>query len=505
MKTAFRVDASTTIGIGHLRRCLALAQALSALGAQIAFVTRDLGFDSAAEIVAFGYLALTLRSPPMHAALQTQDAPSHAHWAGVSQVVDADETSALLTAWRPDWVVVDHYAFDAGWHATVATATGARICVIDDLADRALNADVLVDHNHAPDHRAKYGLHAAGIARLLGGPRFALLGPAYAEAGAHVLRDRVDSIGIFMGGTDPWQASALALNACREVAAFGGVVQVATTHANPHLEALAALCRRWPQTELLIDEPNLAAFFVRHDLQIGAGGGASWERCCVGAPTLALAMAKNQQPVVAALAAEGAVEPVEFVSIDTVGRAVARLVDDPAKRRQLSERSRRLVGALGATRVALALFADRIELRLAAMSDARLTHAWRNDLRTRRYFHNPAEVALDVHLAWWDHTLADSARRLLIARCAGRDIGTVRLDIEGTEAEVSIYLDPQLTGLGLGTGLLHAAQRWLHQQEPEVARLIAEIHPDNLASATAFRAAAFEYAGGHRWAWEKRR
>lgn len=77
-------------------------------------------------------------------------------------------------------MVLDHYAFDAVWHNAIRAELGSRIAVIDDLADRMLSADLIVDHNFAPDHRVKYEGRAARESILLGGPRYALLGPAFA-------------------------------------------------------------------------------------------------------------------------------------------------------------------------------------------------------------------------------------------------------------------------------------------------------------------------------------
>ena len=506
MKIALRVDASPTIGIGHLTRCLALGQALRTLGAQTVFVTRELGIDSDAFIAAQGFHGLRLARPDAQLPASAADGDDrHAAWFGVSQRVDADDTRAAIDTFSPDWLVVDHYALDRRWHDQVTAGTSRRVCVIDDLANRALHADLLVDHNPSPDHRVKYGAFAAGVPRLLGGPRFALLGPAYATATRYEFRPRVQSIGIFMGGTDALQMSALALRACREVARFCGPIQVATTSSNPYLAALQRLCSTSGETELLVDLPDLAGFFSRHDLQIGAGGGAAWERCCIGAPTLTLKWADNQSVVLAALEAHGAARTSTALTAEAIGSAVTALVDDSEARHLLSERSRGWIDGRGAERVALALYADTLTLWPAKLDDAEAAHAWRNDARTRRFFRNPTAVPLDEHVAWWSRTLRDEKRRLLIGVCGNRAVGLIRFDVEGEEAEVSIYIDPELTGLGLGNRLLEAAQRWVATQAARIRRVVAEVQPENAASAGAFRAAGFTQTNPSTWTWESAR
>jgi UDP-2,4-diacetamido-2,4,6-trideoxy-beta-L-altropyranose hydrolase len=358
VRVAIRVDASVEIGLGHLARCLSLAAALRCCGAEVIFICRDLGLDEVARIGNGGFECRRLGAPgnPRRPEIAVGD-PRHAGWACVHWERDAQETAAAIAADHPDWVVVDHYAFDARWHRLVSTS-GTRLCVIDDLGDRPLAADLLVDHNLDDDHARKYAAAGIGNARILGGPRYALLGAVYATAPRYAFRDQVGSIGIFMGGTDPLRLSEAALRSCREVAGFTGPIEVATTHANPALTDLDAACRRHGPAELRIDATDLAAFFGRHDLQIGAGGGALWERCCIGAPTVALAFAVNQRPAVAALAAARAVVAVDAIDPQSIGQAVRRLIADAAARCQLVKRARGLVDGRGAERVALAMLAE---------------------------------------------------------------------------------------------------------------------------------------------------
>lgn len=348
MEVAVRVDASKTIGLGHLKRCLSLAAALAARGAGVHFVVRDLGVDAAADTQAAGFDCTKLPAP--RGTMQPSAVP-HAHWAGVDAALDAGQTLQALAARRPDWVLVDHYAFDAGWHRAVAAGCGARLAVIDDVADRALAADVLIDHNHSADHRRKYGALLPAAATILGGPRYALLGPSYATAPRFAFSPQVRSIGIFMGGADAGGHSVAAWRACREHAGFGGCIEIAATHSNPHLAALRALCEADSATTLTLDSPSLEAFFARHDIQIGAGGGATWERCCIGVPSVAAAIADNQLSVLVPLRDMGVLR-VSSAAPEELGRELRALIDQPALRESLAQCAQRLVDGLGAGRVA---------------------------------------------------------------------------------------------------------------------------------------------------------
>lgn len=350
MKVAIRVDASAKIGTGHVRRSLSLAQALRKLGAKVRFVTRDLGIDSMALIAEQGF-DHTMVLPAPGTAFAPDPAIPHSAWAEVAVERDVVETADALRAYAPDWVVLDSYAFDARWHEGVREALGCRIAQIDDLPDRRTAPDLLIDHTYAPDHRAKYADCMVGRAKILGGPRYGLLGPAFAEAGRYTFHDEVRSIGVFMGGVDADNHSSMVLDALDE-AGFEGPVEVVATSANPNLAALRARIAARPGTTLSLDLPDLAAFFARHDLQVGAGGGATWERCCIGVPTALVVVAPNQREVAPQLAADGIVAFAAEPSRAAIAAELANLLQNPDKRRELTARSRALVDGRGAMRVA---------------------------------------------------------------------------------------------------------------------------------------------------------
>ena len=489
-RVAIRVDGSATIGTGHLKRCLSLAQALTEAGAEVCFVSRRLD-AVAVQVLADGSAPVNWLPAPTDTGSPAPDTPPHAAWAGVPQSQDVHDTAEALKGWSPDWVVVDHYAFDARWHHAVRTALGSRLLVIDDTADRTLDPDALLDHNWNADHRTKYAGRLQREPLWLCGPRFALLAAAYRHAPRHAWHEVVRSIGVFMGGTDPDGGSARVLAACRS-AGFAGPVEVVSTSANPWLPDLQRACDADPAATLTLDQPDLAAFFARHDLQIGAGGGATWERCCIGAPTLALALVANQSAVVPGLASLGAVRAADEATLPAVLR---ELIADPAARQSLVERASALVDGRGAQRVALALLRDHLQLRPANAGDARLLHAWRNHPAVRAVSATPDPIAFDAHQSWLQAVLANPARWLFLAQVGQLPVGSIRFDrLNDGDCEVSLYTDPDLQGLGLGQRLLAAGEQALLDQHPEGFTSVARVLPGNAGSQRLFEAAG--YHGG---------
>src|SRR5688500_12027986 len=103
---AFRVDASRTMGTGHVMRCLTLADELAGTAVRSRFVCRQMPESLAALICSRGHELRWVgdRSEP------APDASTYAQWLGVTQAEDAAATLAALGAEPVDWLVVDHYA-----------------------------------------------------------------------------------------------------------------------------------------------------------------------------------------------------------------------------------------------------------------------------------------------------------------------------------------------------------------------------------------------------------
>lgn len=504
MRLAFRVDASVEMGSGHLMRCLSLGQTFLELGWEVLYVVRPL--DSVADklLAEFPVSSLAwLRRPAEVFDKPRGGAPAHYLWAKVDQLQDATETVDSLTEFRPDWVIVDHYSFDKRWHEEVASALRCKVGAIDDLGDRDLDVRVLVDPNWDANHSMKYEGRLASNTTTLFGPRFALLSNAYRDGVRYRYSEEVRSIGIFFGGTDVDNCSLLALKACLNEVRFAGDIEVLVRSTSPHLQCLKEYCSPYENVKITVDLPNLAAFFSRHDVQIGAGGGATWERCCVGVPSVLVAFAENQRHVVGEVVALGLAAGVDSIDEIGIARALQSLIGDAPRRKRMAQAGPALVDGLGCLRVALALSGNTVALRDAVKDDAEKVFEWRNAESTRRYFRDPSPIDLSSHIDWWQRTLTQPDRCLLIGAVAGHDVGVVRLDFNGkAEAEVSIYVAPEMTGLGLGVALLRATTAWVEQKLHSVSRLRADIDPENRQSAHAFKTAGYSQDSSRSWSME---
>lgn len=308
MKICFRADASVEIGSGHIMRCLTLARALRERGAMCRFVARAHPGHLAQKIAAEGFSVLLLPAPEGSGVTPS---PAHEAWAGVGWQQDADETRMALENDRQDWLVLDHYAFDALWQTAMRPSV-ERLMVIDDLADRSHDCDLLLDQNLGREGRDYDGLISDDTKRLIG-PSYALLRPEFAQARAESLASRSARTGlghilISMGGTDAMNATGQIL----EVLSRAGLpksttVTIVMGSTAPCYEDVRKQAENLPFDAVVrANVKDMARLMTQADLAIGAAGGSAWERCCLGLPTLVLVQAENQRPGARALDKVGA-------------------------------------------------------------------------------------------------------------------------------------------------------------------------------------------------------
>lgn len=310
MRALFRADASIQIGSGHVMRCLTLAVTLRREGVHSVFICRDKVGHLAGFIRAQGFEVILL---PAHS--KPGSGPvgrlEHSDWLGCSQLEDADECRGYLAEIRPDWLIIDHYAIDQEWQRELVKYY-RKLMVIDDLADRSHLCDLLLDQNLGRTETDYYGL-LPQRARVLTGPRYALLRPEFADWRARGLARRKNLVHphhilITLGGADAPNATTKVIEGLEKTAlALDAKVTVVMGGGAPWIELVrnAAGQSRF-QVEVLVNVNDMAALMAKADVCIGAAGSTSWERCCLGLPTLLLITASNQRFIAQELHSAGA-------------------------------------------------------------------------------------------------------------------------------------------------------------------------------------------------------
>ncbi|WP_275559190.1 UDP-2,4-diacetamido-2,4,6-trideoxy-beta-L-altropyranose hydrolase [Pseudomonas sp. 2(2015)] len=358
LKVVFRADASVEIGIGHVMRCLTLADELTAQGAHCHFICRAHTGNLIEQIRSRGYQVHPLQVVTGIAGNPGADRGIYGYWLGASQAEDSAACAALLESIRPDWLVVDHYALDQQWEGSIA-GLSRKLMVIDDLADRAHQCDLLLDQSlgRSPQDYCRW---VPAHCRLLCGVQYALLRPDFSALRGDSLQRRaafaLRNVLITMGGVDKDNVTGRILSVLETLSlATISRVTVVMGATAPWLEQVRAQAQTLPfSTEVKTNVSNMAELMAASDLAIGAAGATSWERCCLGLPTLMVVLAENQIFAARQLAATGAV--LTLALDETLGRDLARYLEqasgDPSMLEQMSQQARKIVDGSGCRVVA---------------------------------------------------------------------------------------------------------------------------------------------------------
>jgi UDP-2,4-diacetamido-2,4,6-trideoxy-beta-L-altropyranose hydrolase len=257
-----------------------------------------------------------------------------------------------------DALVFDSYALAADDHR--ATAKGRPTLVIDDLADRPLAADLVLDAG--PARRAEdYAGRLPPDAKLLLGPQYAPVRPAFAELRDDALARRaergpVERILVSLGLTDVGGITSRVTRLLQPILGEARLDLVLGSGA-PSLPDLWALVADDPRLELHIDTQHMPQLVVDADLAIGAGGSTTWERCVLALPALTLILADNQVAAARALEAAGVTPCLDVGAADFEAafvREVEGLLASAERRAELSAASAAVCDGKGADRVAAA-------------------------------------------------------------------------------------------------------------------------------------------------------
>lgn len=355
MNIVIRADASTQIGTGHVMRCLTLASQLGADGAEVRFVCRAQAghLISLIEESGFAVARLSDKSP-----MTADSAGAVSNWLGVPWEQDAQETLGVMERFNAscDWLIVDHYCLDARWERTVRPRVG-NLMVIDDLADRKHDCDLLLDTGLFDEGASRYRSLVGESCRQLTGPGYALLRREFRDCGRDS-RKRDGSIRrllVSFGGADSTGETVKVLTALGAPELRDLEIDVVVGRSNPRLDDLRQETASLPNGVVHVDARNMAALMRRADLAIGGGGTTTWERLYLGLPSMVVVQAENQIQQTESLARHECLFNLGWhhaVSAENIRTELVRLRREARRVRSMAERSLALpVGERGAEEV----------------------------------------------------------------------------------------------------------------------------------------------------------
>ena len=495
MKIAIRTDASIDIGIGHVMRCLSLADSLKEKGAKVVFICREHKGNTIELIQNKGYVVHKLPrlkiSDPGHNILKNKGSMEHMRWLGATQDEDAILCKeVLLRKDKLDWMIVDHYAIDETWQLQLKN-TYNKLMVIDDLGNRKHICDILLDQTFGrkkTDYEALVPKHC----NLLLGSQYALLRSDFIKWRKYSLRRRVNpqfrKLLITMGGVDSNNITGQVLDIIKncKLPKHLEIVVIMGAEA-PHIESVNKQAKMMPNKTLVrTNVANMAEIMADADLAIGAAGTTTWERCCLGVPSIQMVLANNQIEVAKKLNSVGASYYLEHIdwlceSIDNLSRKMQKTIIITSS----------ISDGRGVDKVLSCMGQDcssipNLLLKPVALSDCNFVYTLQTE-GIRKYFNNPVVPTSNEHIKWFEKTIKAKEIQLFILILDSQKAGVLRLNkLDDRVYEISIIISPNYTCQGVAKNALKMLEDILLNRT-----LKAVIHKDNTASIKVFYQAGF--------------
>ena len=487
LKVVFRVDASLVIGTGHVMRCLTLAQVLKENGANVEFICRKHKGNLIDKICSSGF---NVHELGLLEEIKVDNKLTYSPWLSVTQQQDADDCVDILKAEKLDWLIVDHYALDEQWQKKLKPYY-EKLIVIDDLADRKHQCDILLDQTFGRQQEDYLTLTPEDC-KLLLGSQYALLRPEFTEWRGVSLERRskpeFKQLLINMGGVDVDNVTEKALDELKICNLPNDLkITVVMGDSAPHLESVKSKAIVLPyKTEVKVDVDNMAEIMANSDIAIGAAGSTTWERCCLGLSTIQIVTAKNQQFSAQTLARQNIVKLVNKI------KEVVYLLESAFKWiENISSSALEVCDGMGSYKVFNKMTDCKITLEKFGEvelcnyinlneSDKLQALNMRNHIRIKKWMHNQGSISEEDHFGFIENLEIDTVRRYFLIKQKDNIIGSInfsKINFENS-LELGIYTNPFFQIKDAGRLLESAASQYAFI-EIGVKKIKLEVYSDN--------------------------
>jgi UDP-2,4-diacetamido-2,4,6-trideoxy-beta-L-altropyranose hydrolase len=448
-KIYIRADGSLNIGLGHLMRCIALAQMLT---------------------------------PEFEPILVCQHIPKSImddlNKAGFEVILVENEDDFFSLISNKDMVVLDDYSFDIDYQKKVKSLSG-KLIFIDDLHEMEFVADLII--NHAPGV-SQSDYCAIESTQYALGLDYVLLRPAFLEQARKKREIRgIQSVMICFGGGD---YKNLTLSTTKAIMAFEQFreIVVITGPAYDHLESLKSLISKDSRINHYhsLNEDEMLALMLRAQLAIVPSSGILFETLAAGCIVISGTYAENQRIIFERFLQSGAFENAgNFLEKDIV-EAVKSVLSN-------SGGNKRLIDGESSKRILRKVLGLTISLRDVKSDDCKLLFSWANEPGVRMNAINNNQIEWDEHVAWFSRILSGGNSRIFILERSGKPAGQARFDLKGDHCIIDYSVDKDYRGKGLGKLMLEKSIDRIGK-----ASFKAIVKTENISSIAVFKSLNFE-------------
>jgi UDP-2,4-diacetamido-2,4,6-trideoxy-beta-L-altropyranose hydrolase len=470
-----RCDAGEAVGIGHVMRCLALAQAWKQTQGDAVFVMVRPNALIGERIKDEGFEIVHLDADP-------------------GTVRDSERVGQIARAHGSNWLVVDGYIFDVNYQRALKAAE-LNVLLVDDEGKAGYYCADLVLNQNAYACERLYS-HRETYTRLLLGLRFAMLRSEFRcrTNDRRVISPEGRRVLITMGGSDPANVTLQVIQALA-LLSEDVEVKVVIGECNPHGESLQSAVMNHRGRMSLMKNGNMPELMAWADIAVSSSGTTTAELCALGLPSIVIDTAPNQTPVAKELDRIGAALYLSLEDLqrgERVAHTIRDLLASFERRSTISETARSLVDGIGAQRVVSAIRGFDIRLRPAEEQDCKLIWDWANDPEVRAASFQPEFIPWEKHVEWYQAYLHDwpGSRMMIAIDSDQKEIGVVRFRLENERAIVSISLDAAVRGKGYAADILMKAVGHLFSSS-SVFAVDAYVKLQNEVSKKLFESAGF--------------
>jgi UDP-2,4-diacetamido-2,4,6-trideoxy-beta-L-altropyranose hydrolase len=327
LKVAIRVDGGPKIGMGHITRCLALAEELANNNCNITCITRN-DISSIVKIKEHGFDI------------------------NIIDILTIEEEINYITQIinQFDILITDLYEIDYNYLYTIKK-TGVFLVSIDDLNEHNFPCDIVINGNiYAEDLNYK---DVTGKTRFLLGPKYVLMRKEFRDLPKKQIKNKVENILITMGGSDPKGTSIKVLKAMmsdKNLSNLNIDVVIGPSFSRELVTEINEVAKNNKNisTDYNVNATIMRELMIKVDIAISAGGSTLYELAAAGVPTIAFVIADNQIRNVNKWVSQNAMLKINH--INEIRNNITKLLSDKNARQMMSNISCRLVDGLGTIR-----------------------------------------------------------------------------------------------------------------------------------------------------------
>jgi len=255
----------------------------------------------------------------------------------------------------------------------------------------------------------------------------------------------------------------------------------------PHLESVKSKAMTLPhKTEVKVDVDNMAEIMANSDIAIGAAGATTWERCCLGLPTIQIVIAKNQLFSAETLAHQNIVKLVKEI------KEISYLLESTSEwMKGISGSALEICDGMGVYKVFNKMTDHKIVLEEFGeidlcnyvnlnKNDKALVLSMRNHPEIKKWMHNQDSILDVAHFEFIESLKIQTDRRYFLVKQSSNIIGSINFSEINFENSVDfgIYTNPFFQIKGAGRLLESAASQYAFI-ELGVKKIKLEVYSDN--------------------------